>query len=80
MRPSESVIRVLATLIPPIEITHLQAPRGVDRLYFNFDYVLSDEAGELHPPKDMDCREKLLLSTEEVKDIRVQILKDLRTC
>ena len=26
----------------------------------NFDYVLSDEAGEIHPPKDPDRREKAM--------------------
>ena len=77
MRPSEKAIRVLATIIPPVEISVVRQPRGVDRLYMNFDYVLSDEAGEIHPPKDPDRREKAM-SKAMVKEIREQIYSDLK--
>jgi hypothetical protein len=49
--PSESVIRVIATLLPDITISYVKK-KGLDRLFVNFDYLLSDQAGELHPPKD----------------------------
>ena len=76
LKPSESVVRVAATLIPPVEISLVKVHRGVNRLYLNFDFVLSDETGELHPPKDPSCREKLLTNAE-IKAIRQQIYKDL---
>ena len=43
----------------------------------NFDYVLSDEAGEIPPPKDPDRREKAM-SKAMVKEIREQIYSDLK--
>ena len=43
----------------------------------NFDYVLSDEAGEIHPPKAPDRREKAM-SKAMVKEIREQIYSDLK--
>ena len=44
MTPSESVIRVVASIIPPVEISYV-LKNNTDRLYVNFNYVLSDEAG-----------------------------------
>ena len=79
MRPSEGekVIRVLATIIPPVEISVVRQPRGVDRLYMNYDYVLSCHAGEIYMPKDQNRREKFM-SNAMVKQIRQQIYSDLK--
>ena len=55
--PSEPVIRVLATIMPGVEISHVVLARGVMRLQINLMYVLFDEDGEMHPPKDNQRRE-----------------------
>ena len=53
---SESCIRVIATLIPPLEVSWVRVASGLHRLYVNMIYVLSDEAGEMHFPKDANRR------------------------
>ena len=74
--PSEKVIRVLATLIPDMEISWVAASNGSEKLFVNLLYVLSDEDGELHPPKDSDRRE-IPLNQGEVSAARSAILSDL---
>ena len=73
--PSEPVIRVLATIITGAEISHVRLARGVERLYVNLMYVLSDEDGELHLPKD-PMRNEIALSPTEVSEIRAQVATD----
>lgn len=73
--PSELYIRVIATLLPGITISWVKKS-GLDRLYINFMYMLSDESGELHPPKDGERRE-ILMEPEEVREMREQILLDV---
>jgi hypothetical protein len=68
--PSEKSIRVLSTIIAPLEISWAKGT-----LYLNFPFVLSDEAGELHPPKD-EKRREIELDGHEVTAIRAQILHD----
>jgi hypothetical protein len=53
---SESCIRVIATLIPPLEVSWVRVASGLHRLYVNMIYVLSDEAWEMHFPKDANRR------------------------
>ena len=72
--PSERVIRVVATLLPGAEVTHVILPRGVDRLYFNAEYVLADEMGELHPPKNSQRQEKEL---QDEWGLRQRLYSDL---
>ena len=72
---SEPVIRVLATIMPGAIISHVVLPSGKVRLYVNFNYVLSDEAGELHPPKDKN-RNEIELTPQEVHEIRAQVASD----
>ena len=43
-RPSESVHRVLATMMPNAEFSHVVKRQGTEMLYVNFIYSLSDEA------------------------------------
>ena len=47
---------MLAMPIPVIEIRHV-TQSGRDKLYVNIQYILADEAGELHPPKNGERRE-----------------------
>ena len=71
---SESVIRVIAFILPTVEISYL--PRqGIDTLYVNFLYVLLDEDGEMHPPKDSERREIDISGWEQ--GVRQQALVDL---
>ena len=44
MTDSERVIRVVATLIPTVKITHVERS-GMEMLRFTFQYVLADEHG-----------------------------------
>lgn len=70
---SEYVIRRLAIPIPSVEVRHMEQR---DRLYINFQYVLADEQGDLHPPKDGQ-RNEIAMAPELVGDIRAQLLSDL---
>ena len=59
MAPSESCIRVLATIIPPLVLTWWQPPTGRGRLQVQFMYVLVMGDGDIHMPKDNSRREIL---------------------
>ena len=72
---SEPVIRVIGTIMPGAVISHVEQSRGVAKLFINLNYILSDEDGELHPPKDIN-RLELLLSPEEVSELRSQVATD----
>ena len=67
------VTRVVASMLPPWEVSHVVMPRGVDRLYVNGNYILTDETGIIHPPKDDDRRE-IALATELQQAMRQQVL------
>jgi len=72
---SESCIRVIATLIPPLEVSWVRVASGLHRLYVSMIYVLSDEAGEMHFPKDANRRELGVSSAQEAS-YRVMVLQD----
>ena len=74
---SERVIRVVAHILEGMEISHVLLANGLVRLYVNFTYVLVDETGELHAPKDATRREISLHPGLE-RRARAQILKDVR--
>lgn len=74
-RPSEPVIRVLATMMGGVEIRHATSSSGVEVLTINFLYVLTGEMGDLHPPKDPERRE-IALSPAEETELRQLILRD----
>ena len=74
---SESVIRVLATLIPPFRAIWWSTSGGLSRVQINFMYVLVQGTGEVHPPKD-DQRRELLLSEQINKEARIAALTDAR--
>lgn len=74
--PSERVVRVVSTMICPVEISWVKLPKGYEALYINFNFVLVDEDGEMHAPKDENRREIALSNTD---DIRAQVLADVRS-
>ena len=74
-KPSERFVRVLATIMPRFEISHVKLSRGVERLYVNFMYVLATEAGEVNPPKD-NTRREISIDSTEMTVLRQQILTD----
>ena len=69
---SERAVRVVATILPPFEVSWTNK----DCLYFNLEYCLFDEMGEMHKPKDATRREKLL-QPSEVQGMRVAVLQDV---
>ena len=72
---SQPVARLLATILKGAEISHVQPAKGVPKLYFNLMYVLSDEAGELHLPKDNN-RIEIAFSEADLHEIRAQVATD----
>ena len=72
---SERVIRVVATLIPNFEISWTTT-QGREKVFINMMYILSDEDGEIFPPKDADRRE-IPLNANELGEYRQVILSDL---
>ena len=75
MTESEFVCRMIATIIVPLEISWVAHARGVDMLYINMAYALTDQNGELHPPKD-ENRIEIGLSDTLQTLIRQQVLSD----
>ena len=74
--PSEKVVRVLSTLMVPLEICHTMQEHGAERLHINAAYVLFDNFAELHAPKDSTQRE-LQISSELEARLRQQVLQDV---
>lgn len=74
--PSERVVRLVSTAINPMEISwvHL-VEQNHDAMYVNFNFILADEDGELHMPKDQSRREMAINNEHE---IRHQVLEDVR--
>ncbi|KAL1511965.1 hypothetical protein AB1Y20_005245 [Prymnesium parvum] len=76
-RPSEPVIRVMATMMGGLEIRHFKSNRGSEVLTINFLYILMGEMGDLHPPKDPQRRE-IGLDDVEATELRQIVLRDAR--
>lgn len=74
---SERVIRVVAKLMPPLEVSHEVLTCGGERCYLNAMYLLATEEGELHYPKDNNRRE-LEIEPEMERRLRKEVLKDVR--
>ena len=74
---SEKYVRVIATLLPPMEIIVSTDVMAMDMLFVNLMYALIDEDGEIHPPKDTDRRE-MKLSSSLVSELRQQAAADLK--
>lgn len=73
---SERVIRVVAKLMSPLEITHEVLSSGVERCYINGMYALATQDGEIHFPKDNERRE-LEFSSTELSSLRRGVLEDM---
>ncbi|KAL1520391.1 hypothetical protein AB1Y20_021977 [Prymnesium parvum] len=74
-RPSEPVIRVLATMMGGLEMKHVVSTNGSECLTINFLYILMGEMGDLYPPKD-PMRREIGLSNSEVAELRQVVLAD----
>lgn len=74
--PSERVIRVVAKLMAPFEISHEVAKNGTERCYFNGLYALVTQDGEFHFPKDNQRRE-LSVTPEERASLRLAVIADM---
>lgn len=73
---SERVIRVVAKLMSPFEITHEVSKSGAETCYLNGMYALVTQDGEYHFPKDNDRRE-LSVTLEERKSLRAAVKNDM---
>ena len=73
--PSENVIRVLATMMPPLALNWWMPHLGTGRVQVNFAYVLVQGTGDLHPPKDNQKRE-MALSPQLETSLRQAALDD----
>ena len=73
--PSEPVCRVVATILPGAEISHVKLARGVERLYLNYMYALPDEVGLVHYPKD-SARNEIAMNPAQITAIRAQVATD----
>lgn len=75
--PSQAVIRVVATMIPPLHLSWWQPTMGRrGRVQIDFMYVLVQDTGELHAPKD-NTRRELELTDFCIKEARVAALQDM---
>lgn len=73
---SRTWVRVLETVISA-EFSWVASSAGTDRSFVNFMYILLDETGELHFPKD-DNRRESSFSVSRVQSFREQILRDVQ--
>ena len=74
---SEPFIRVVAALMPNMQMVHVVKERGVSRTYINFAYALVTEHGEVHWPKTKDRRE-VAVDPETEEELRMQVLSDMQ--
>ena len=77
MAPSESYIRVVGTILPPLELNWWQSTSGRGRLQINFMHALVMGEGDIQLPKDSNLRE-ILLSPTQIADCQVAALQDVR--
>lgn len=73
---SERVIRVVAKLMPPFEITHEVSGMGAEKCFLNGMYLLATEAGELHMPKGNNRRE-LEVPMQTCQELRKGVREDV---
>ena len=75
-KPSELFVRVLATIMPTVEVSFVKSRGGVTTLYVNFMYILIDHSGTLHAPKDAN-RNEIALSEATMRELRQRALEDV---
>lgn len=74
---SQPVIRLVAKLLPDVEITHHRGQGLQEKVHINTMYALVTEHGEIHWPKDEENRE-LSFTATRIAEVRRGVLKDLR--
>lgn len=74
---SEKRVRVIATLIPTVELYVQEDKMEMDTFHINMMYVLIDQDGEIHPPKDSERREMKIESSLLV-ELKQQAASDLK--
>ena len=72
---SQPVFRVIATLMPDMEITYAPIDSDVGTVTFTGQYALVTEMGESHLPKDKNKRE-MLFDPETIAAVMEQALSD----
>ena len=72
-KPSEPWVRVMATLYY-VEVT-FAVKDTIDMLYVDFSYVLTEEAGDVHAPKDAN-RVEVQIPDARMAELRAQTLAD----
>ena len=74
---SEKVIRLIACVLPGLDATWTATSATTGTLKSTYQYVLIDEDGEMHKPKD-GKRIEMELDPDEEEDMREQALVDVR--
>ena len=69
--------RTIAMVIPNLEISHVTTKLGREVLYLNFSYVLFQDSGEMHFPKDEDKKQIGISEADEAR-LRALALSTLR--
>lgn len=72
--PSEPVVRVVSSMIAPVEVSWVALEKGYDSLYLNFNFVLMDEKGEMHCPKD-EVRNRCMCMCTLVNDLTPSVVR-----
>ena len=76
-KPSEKRVRVIATMMPTMEIYATSEVGAMDHISVNLMYALIDQDGEIHPPKSPE-RAEIILSNEERLELRQTAYADLK--
>ena len=75
--PSQPVIRLVASLLPDMEVSQVRLPLGKTQTYLNGMYALMTEHGDIKWPKD-NTRREIQFSEAEEKELRQQVLADMQ--
>ena len=59
--------RTIAMVIPNLEVSHVTTLSGREVLYLNFSYVLFQDTGEMHFPKDADKKQIGVSAVDEAR-------------
>ena len=78
IKPSETAVRVIARIHYPLKVSHVAgSPTVAEHLHVSLLWVLADEMGEIHYPKD-SLRRPIAYSAAEVAALRQNLLADAR--
>ena len=78
IKPSETAVRVIARIHYPLKVSHVAgSPTVAEHLHVSLLWVLADEMGEIHYPKDSH-RRPIAYSAAEVAALRQNLLADAR--